>query len=195
MQSLPLERQQRLATTLVRTNKVWFSEVPTRWTAEDEVNYAWYGERTSQLLREESEGDTLERRATSIRDIRGLMRAVREELMLVFPGQTPEKSNEELHFHATLHGFEVETIVYSGSSTWPLFYLHRLRHPASGLDVNHISLMSWLGIAGPTYLWGITEATIPAVAKTVGDLCRHFIAAADTFLVGSADRPSQENNT
>ena len=122
------------------------------------------------------------------------MRAVREELMLVFPGETPEKSNEELNFHATLHGFEVETIVYSGSSTWQLWYLHRLRHPASGLDVNHISLMSWLGI-GQTYWWEITEATIPAVAKTVGDLCRHFIAAANTFLVGSADRPSKENYT
>jgi hypothetical protein len=195
MQSLPLERQQQLATTLVRTNKVWFSEAPTRWTAEDQGNYAWYGERISQLLREGPVGNTLRRRATLIRDKRELMRAVREELMLVFPGETPKKSNEELNFHATLHGFEVETIVYSGSSIWQLTYLHRLRHPASGLDVNHISLMSWLGIAGPTYWCEITEATIPAVAKTVGDLCRHFIAAADTFLVGSADRPSQEKNT
>ena len=154
-----------------------------------------YGERRSQLSREGPVGNTLGRRATFIRDNRELMRAVREELMLVFPGETPEKSNEELNFHATLHGFEVETIVYSGSSTWQLCYLHRLRHPASGVDVNHISLMSWLGIAGPTYWCEITEAAIPAVAKTVGDLCRHFIAAADTFLVGSADRPSKENDT
>jgi hypothetical protein len=81
------------------------------------------GERNSQLLREGPVGNTLGRRATFIRDNRELMRAVREELMLVFPGETPEKSNEELNFHATLHGFEVETIVYSGSSTWQLWYL------------------------------------------------------------------------
>ncbi len=193
MKSLPLERQKQLATTLVRTNKVWFSGAPTRWTAEDEANYAWYGERKRQLLREGPVGNTLGRRATFIRDKRELMRAVREELMLVFPGETPEKSNEELNFRATLHGFDVETVVYSGHRTWQLWYLHRLLHPASGLDVNHISLMSWLGISGATEWSEITEATIPGVAKTVGDLCRHFIAAADTFLVGSADRPSKEN--
>jgi hypothetical protein len=188
MKSLSLEERRQLASTLVRTNKVWIiSNLPSRWTPEDDRIIAWYGERIRIQLREEWEG-RLERHATYIRDKRELMRTVRDELMLVFPGESRKQSKKELHYHATVHGFDIETVVYSGSSTWQLWYFHRLRHPPSGLDVNHISLMGWLGITGPTYWWWITEATIPAAAKTVGDLCRHFLAAADDFLVGLVDR-------
>jgi hypothetical protein len=85
-----------------------------------------------------------------------------------------------------VHGFELETIVYTGHS-WQLWYDRRLRHGPSGVDVNDISLLSWLGITSVTYWTYITEATIPEAAKTVGNLCRHFIAAADHFLAGLID--------
>jgi hypothetical protein len=192
MKSLSLEERQQLASTLVRTNRVCIDpNFPRIWTPEDDRIIAWYGERIRIQLREEWEGSSasrLERHATYVRDKRELMRAVRDELMLVFPGESRRQSKKEFHFHATVHGFDIETVVYSGSSTWQLWYFHRLRHPPSGLDVNCISLMSWLGIASQTYWWWITEAMIPATAKTVGDLCRHFIAAADHFLVGLVDR-------
>ena len=191
MKSLSLEERQQLASTLVRTNKVWIiSNLPTRWTPADDRIIAWYGERIRIQLREEWEGSSasqLARHATYIRDKRELMRAVRDELMLVFPGKSRQQPKKELHFHATVHGFDIETVVWSGSRTWQMAYFHRLRHPPSGLDVNHISLLSWLGITH-TYWWWITEATIPAAAKTVGDLCRHFLAAADDFLAGLVDR-------
>jgi hypothetical protein len=118
------------------------------------------------------------------------MRAVRDELMLVFPGESRKQSRTELHYHSAVQGFDIETVVYSGLSTWQMAYFHRLRHPPSGLDVKEISLMGWLGIypSSLTYWWWITEATIPAAAKTVGDLCQHFLAAADDFLAGLVDR-------
>ena len=192
MKALPLEERQQLASTLVRTNKVWIiSNLPTRWTPEDDRIIAWYGERIRIQLREEWEGSSascLERYATYIRDKRELMRAVRDELMLVFPGKSRKQPKKELHFHATVHGFDIETVVYSGTSNWQLWYFHRLRHPPSGLDVSDITLMSWLGIQTPTLWREITEASIPATAKTLGDLCRHFIAAANHFLVGLVDR-------
>jgi hypothetical protein len=50
-----------------------------------------------------------------------------------------------------------------------------------------MSLLSWLGITSVTYWTYITEATIPEAAKTVGNFCRHFIAAADHFLAGLID--------
>ncbi len=191
MKSVSLEERRQLASTLVRRmNKFWIgSEVPMRWTPEDDRILAWYHERIRIPLREEWEGSSesrLERHATYIRDKRELMRAVREELMLVFPGKPRKQSKEELLFHATVHGFDIETVVWSGTS-WQLWYFHRLRHPPSGLEVSDITLMSWLGIQTPTLWWEITEASIPATAKTVGDLCRHFIAAADHFLAEPTD--------
>ncbi len=195
MKSVSLEERRQLASTLVRRmNRFWMgSEVPMRWTPEDDRILAWYHERIRIQLREEWEG-RLERYATYIRDKRELMRAVRDELMLVFPGKSRKQSKTELHFHATVHGFDIETVVRSGSS-WQLWYFHRLRHPPSGLDVSDITLMSWLGIQTPTLWWEITEASIPATAKTVGDLCRHFIAAADHFLADPADGSLGENET
>ena len=134
-------------------------------------------------VREVLEADSLERWATYISDKRELMRAVREELMIVFPGVRRRKSRTELRFHTSVHGFELETIVNAGNS-WQLCYEHRLRHGPSGVDVKYISLLSWLGITSVTIWYYITEATIPDAAKTVGDLCRHFLAAADHFLAG-----------
>ena len=199
MKSVSLEERRQLASTLVRRmNKFWMgSEVPMRWTADDDRILAWYHKRIRIQLREEWEGSSesiLARHATYIRDKRELMRAVRDELMLVFPGKSRKQSKTELHFHATVQGIDIETVVWSGSS-WQLWYFHRLRHPPSGLDVSDITLMSWLGIQTPTLWWEITQASIAATAKTVGDLCRHFIAAAGHFLPDPTDGSSGENET
>jgi hypothetical protein len=185
MRSLPLEARQRLGSTLVRTHKVHISAeaVATTCTVDDERMRAWYFEQMRHPVREDLEANSKERWVTYIRDKRELMRAVREELMVAFPGEAPRKSKTELRFHTSVHGFELETIVYAGHS-WQLWYRHRLRHEPSGVDVNDISLLSWLGITSVTYWYYITEASIPEAAKTVGDLCRHFIAAADHFLAG-----------
>ncbi len=158
----------------------------TASTADEDRLLAWYYERVRQPVREILEANSLERWATYVRDKRELMQAVRDELMVVFSGQAPRKSRAELRFHTSIHGFELETIVYTGNS-WQLWYYHRLRHVPSGVDVNHISLLSWLGITSVTYWYYITKATIPEAAKAVGDLCRHFIAAADHFLAGLID--------
>lgn len=202
MKSLSLEEQQQLASTFVNAstftskNKVGMdTEFPTRRTPEDYRRLKWYGERARIQLREEWEANNPERYATYIRKYRELMRAVRDELMLVFPGKPPKPSKEELHFHATVQGFDIETVVYSGHSTWQLCYCHRLRYPPRGLDVNEICLNTWLGIPGQTYWRRITKDTIPAAAKTVGDLCRHFIGGADHFLAGLADGSLGGNET
>lgn len=189
MRPLPLEARQQLASTRVKSRRVCINseEVAKTWTADDERMRAWYQEQLRQPVREVLEAENLERWVTYIRDKRELMRAVREELMVVFPGEAPRKSKTELRFHTSVHGFEVETIVYAGHS-WQLWYFHRLRHVPSGVDVSDISLVSWLGITTVTYWRYITEATIPEAAKTVGDLCRHFLAAADDFLAGLVDR-------
>ncbi len=188
MRSLPLETRQQLASMLVKKRRVCINaeEVATTWTAEDERMLAWYQEQLRHPVREILEADSLERSATYISDKRELMRAVREELMLVFPGEAPRKSKTELRFHTSVHGFDLETFVFAGH-TWQLWYLHRLRHEPSGVDVSDISLLTWLGITTVTYWRYITEPTIPEAAKTVGDLCRHFIAGADHFLAGVID--------
>jgi hypothetical protein len=188
MRSLPLEARQQLGSTLVRTHKVHITAeaVATTCTVDDERMRAWYYEQMRHPVREDLEANSLERWATYISDKRELMRAVREELMLVFPGEAPRKSKTELRFHTSVHGFELETFVFAGH-TWQLWYLHRLRHEPSGVDVSDISLLTWLGITTVTYWRYITEPTIPEAAKTVGDLCRHFIAGADHFLAGVID--------
>jgi hypothetical protein len=188
MRSLPLEARQQLGSTLVRTHRVRITaeEVATTWTADDERMRAWYHEQMRHPVREVLEANSLERWATYIRDKRELMRAVRDELMVAFPGEAPRKSRTELRFHTSVHGFELETIVDAGHS-WQLCYEHRLRHGPSGVDVKDISLLSWLGITSVTLWYYITEVTIPEAAKTVGGLCRHFIAGADHFLAGLID--------
>jgi hypothetical protein len=108
-------------------------------------------------------------------------------LMLVFQGESPKPSKKELHFHTTVQGFDIETVVYSGHTTWQLWYFHRIRYRPRGLDVDNISFNRWLGL-GQTYWKRITKDTIPAAAKTVGDLCRHFIGGAEHFLADLADR-------
>jgi len=55
--------------------------------------------------------------------------------------------------------------------------------------------MNWLGMPSPTYWWWITKDTIPAAAKTVGGICRHFIGEADHFLANLTDGSSGENET
>jgi hypothetical protein len=188
MRSLPLEARQQLASTLVMTHKVQITTeaVATTCTVDDERMRAWYYERMRHPVREVLEADSLERWATYISDKRELLRTVREELMIVFPGAAPRKSRTELSFHTSVHGFDLETIV-NVSNSWQLSYEHRLRHGPSGVDVKYISVLSWLGITSVTLWYYITEATIPEAAKTVGDLCRHFVAGADHFLAGVID--------
>ena len=195
MKSLPPEEQQQFASAFVNStrfssaNKVGMdTEFPTRRTPEDHQRLLWYRERVRIQVREECEGNALERWATYIRDYRELMRAVRDELMVVFPGTSPKPSKKELHFHTTVQGFDIETVVYSGHSTWQLWYFHRLRYRPRGLDVSDICFNRWLGVGGPTYWRRITKDTIPEAAKTLGDLCRHFIGGAEHFLADLADR-------
>ncbi len=193
MKSLSPEEQQQLASAFVNTspfssaNKIGMDTAfPTRRTPEDHQRLLWYGERSRIQLREEWEGEH-ERYATYIRDYRELMRAVRDELMLVFQGESPKPSKKELQFHTTVQGFDIETVVYSGHTTWQLWYFHRIRYRPRGLDVDNISFNRWLGL-GQTYWKRITKDTIPAAAKTVGDLCRHFIGGAEHFLADLAGR-------
>jgi hypothetical protein len=189
MQSLPLEARQQLASTLVKTQRFGVSadvKADPTWTADDDRMRAWYHKRMRWDYREVLDANNEERWATYIRDKRELMRAVRDELMVALPGESLKKSRGALRLHTYVHGFELETIVYSGHS-WQLWYYHHLRHGPSDVDVRDISLLSWFGITSVTYWQYITEATIPEAAKTVGDLCRHFISAADYFLAGLID--------
>ena len=199
MKSVSLEERRQLASTLVRrTHRFWMgSEVPMRWTSEDDRILAWYGKRMRIQLREEWEGKTLELYAKYIRDKRELMRAVRDELMLVFPGKSPNNPKKNCTF---TRPFTVSTskrlfgrVLRLGK--WPTSTDFDILRPDS--TSNEISLMGWLGIypSSLTYWWEITEASIPATAKTVGDLCRHFIAAADHFLADPTDGSFGENET
>jgi hypothetical protein len=183
MRSLPLEARQQLASTLVKTLRFGVSadvRADPTWTADDDRMRALYHERMRWDYREVLAANHEERWATYITDKRELMRAVRDELMVAFPGEPLKKSRGELRLHTSVHGFELETIVYSGHS-WQLLYYHHLRHGPTGVDIRDICITS------VTYWQYITEATIPAAAKTVGDLCRHFISAADDILAGLID--------
>jgi hypothetical protein len=122
MRSLPLEARHQLASTLVRTHRVRITAeaVATTWTADDDRMRAWYHERMGQPVREVLEAQNEERWVTYIRDQREFMRAVRDELMVAFPGEVLRKSRAELRLRTYVHGFELETIVYTGHS-WQLW--------------------------------------------------------------------------
>jgi hypothetical protein len=194
LRSLPPERQLRLATTLVknkvstliRVENAWYATAESLlWTPEDDKLYSWYRERIGQpRTQEEWQAHSLMWPKWKAMDKQKLMRAVRGEMVTLFPGQPPKKQVGDLHYRTNLHGFEVETVVLKGHTTWQLSYYHRIRNAPLGFDVNHIGLYSWLGIGSMTYWSQITDTTIPGAAHSLSDLCGHFLKAADGLLNG-----------
>ena len=185
MNSRPREEQFRLCSCLVRANCVRIaSDSPIAWTAEDDKLHAWYRQRIGQAALDELPLERADLIAIRQCNKTSLMRAVQHELSLLHPDSPAEHEDGDLRYRTILHGFDLETVVLRGRTTWQLSYYHRIKNDQLGFDVRWISLYSWLGITNTTNWYLITDSTIPQAAATLRDLCSHFIQAADYLLRG-----------
>lgn len=190
MARLPKGQRVGIAELLVKRIHHQAAEAAAEGLTPDETRLIedWVQERGDRIAREGFlKGQELSHGKPFKADRRRLATLVKE-LLTPFCGPSNSWSGKnDWRYQKPFGVWSLETFVDVGGRVHQLSYGHSLTLN-QGVVLEHVSLLSWLGISGQTHWNLVTEADERAAADSLESICRHFTEVAPTLVAGVSVR-------